>query len=182
MLTEYDQADMIGRCVGLIGTIEPGSYGHGFVGTLYDRQRPVKEDAAIIRRILRKASSEKGNPLEGFKVSVRYRTASMMQAIDIRITNPISHYRHEYVWTPELDPNAMCTGCALPHWKIAEFYRAEGFSRRVSADNMYPLSTTSEAARQYAERIQSAFNHDDSDMMTDYFDVKFYGQVEVDGG
>lgn len=39
-----------------------------------------------------------------------------------------------------------------------------------------------EAARITLERIHQAFNHDNSDIMTDYFDVRYYGQVIFLGG
>ena len=38
------------------------------------------------------------------------------------------------------------------------------------------------AAEMTLERIHQAFNHDNSDIQTDYFDVRYYGQVAFKGG
>jgi hypothetical protein len=42
------------------------------------------------------------------------------------------------------------------------------------------LTEEAEAARMTLQRIHGAYNHDGSDLMTDYFDVRYYGHVEFE--
>ena len=44
------------------------------------------------------------------------------------------------------------------------------------------LTEEADAAEMTLERIHQAYNHDNSDIMTDYFDVRYYGQVSFKGG
>lgn len=44
----------------------------------------------------------------------------------------------------------------------------------------YVLGEEALAARLTLERIHGAYNHDGSDIMTDYFDVNYYGGVDFD--
>jgi len=44
------------------------------------------------------------------------------------------------------------------------------------------LTDEAEAAEMTLERIHQSYNHDNSDIQTDYFDVRYYGQVSFKGG
>jgi hypothetical protein len=59
---------------------------------------------------------------------------------------------------------------------LADHFRPHDFSR------LYWKSEEARALEAKVEAIVSAYNFDDSDSMTDYFHVRFYGRVEVVGG
>lgn len=121
-------------------------------GANYDRDRSVKDDAAKIRRTIK--DMVKGGHLPAdWKYSVRYRTASMMQAIDVHCTSPRP--------TLSVDPYSLNPDTG----------REIGFAN----------AETSEArtVRESLTELVASFNHDGSDLQTDYFDVKFYGDVSV---
>lgn len=42
------------------------------------------------------------------------------------------------------------------------------------------LSDEAEAAREVLNRIHSSYNYDGSEIMVDYFDVRFYGRAEIE--
>ena len=75
-------------------------------GYLFDENRTVKDDAASVRRTL-KTMQKAGLIPADVKISVRYRTASMMQAIDVRCSIP----RPMYACEPDRykDPHALNT-------------------------------------------------------------------------
>jgi len=175
--TAFEVPHTIGTGQHGTGTVDPASYGRGFIGSLYDRSRSVKDDAAMLRRILRQATRE-ATPLEGWEVSVRYRTASMMRAIDVRITAPAGqHVRHDFPSTVDDDPNVTCGTCGITRYAHSQELEAVG----APYAHGYRWAETPAAylARTYADRVHAAFNEDDSDTMTDYFSVKFYGHVTV---
>lgn len=117
-------------------------------GTNYNADLTVKEIAAKIRKTFRNADE-----LEGWNVSVRYRTASMMQAIDVRLSAP--------------------AGMTL---------RVDETTEALNRQNgkAYPwLTDDARTVKAYAESVHSSYNHDGSDTQSDYFDVRYYGSVDL---
>jgi len=102
-------------------------------GAEYDASMTVKQIAAVVRTRLRAALKAGDLPVPAgneVKISVRYRTASMMQAID-RTVSGFEGTRSEWA-----------------------------------------------ALRKAIDAVANAYNHDGSDIQTDYFDVRFYGSTD----
>lgn len=150
------------------------TYGHR-----YGQAETVKDVAVIVRKALRadlkQAAGDEHHPLTDVaQVSVRYRTASMMQAIDVTLTysDHVAHTLHRDATEP---------------WCFAgdgRTYRTELWDcqdcGRPTFDNhrMDPrLDNQVLAAFAYVGFQVSSFNHDGSDIQTDHFDVRFYGDL-----
>lgn len=127
-------------------------------GSNYDGNRTVKEDAAAIRKSLRFATRGTG-PLAGWTVSVRYRTASMMQAIDVELTPPAgTHTRHQFNYLFDDRPCELCG------------------AQPASGTYFTDLGAT---VNDIATTLWESYNHDGSDPQTDYFDSKYYGTIII---
>lgn len=160
-------------------------------GGRYSEAGGAKEAAAIIRAELRddikRAAHHSGrvgtHPMSAVSaVSVRYRTASMMQAIDVEI-DMRSHLIHA------IDGNAV--------WNRDQEFRRVGhvsdqtaalFVCRVCGSDRlrFTAGRTDDgpespvlAALAYVESKVWAFNHDGSESQVDYFDVRFYSSVNA---
>ncbi len=118
-------------------------------GAQYEHGMTTKEVAAEIRKALRKLSKSNHSPLSGAKVSVRYESFAGGTAVRVQLGLPF----------PTDNPN-------YDHMSADPAERAY-------------LTPAAKAAKQIATEIHESFNYDGSDMMTDYFNVKFYGQVTV---
>lgn len=134
-------------------------------GYLYDRERPVKGDAANIRRHI-KTMVKAGLLPADWSYSVRKRSATHSWAVDVTAMSPRP--------TLAVDPNevfrAMHSGDYPVHPETGQVVT-------------YPRDCeTVEAAAVYAtlKDLVDGHNHDGSDVTTDYFDVKFYGGVTLD--
>jgi hypothetical protein len=123
-----------------------------FVGCNYDRDADIKDIARSLRKQYRAE-------FPGFKFSVRISRFSGGQSIDVDIKslpddvdlwNP-DYAKHLYIW---------------------------GFHRGPIPPSRY--SEIVQAVRESAEAMLQSHNRDNSDSMSDYFDVKFYGHVGVD--
>lgn len=129
-------------------------------GSFYDETRnmTVKEVAAHMRKVIRQTVKDGLLP-QDWKYSIRYRTASMCQAIDVDVTIPTDLYRLEL-----------------------DYYEQNGYNTRSAFaqfnDRFAPLAELG-AARNLLESIHKAYNYDGSDSMTDYFDVRYYGTVNL---
>lgn len=114
----------------------------------------VTEIAKRIRVGLRNAQELGGLPAE-MTWTVQVSRGSMCRAIDVRLSGmPDS-------WTylePGLEPD-YCAHPAVPH-----------HGGHTDAAN---------SALKIAEEIHAAYNFNDSDSMTDYFHVNYYGQVKI---
>ena len=98
----------------------------------------------------------------GIKTSVRTRRYSGGQAIDINITA-----------LPEGFP-ILCDATASWYKQFpGREHDAPGYMDNQRSDELRTL------IRQL-ERIHGSYNRDNSDSMTDYFDVRFYGSVSLD--
>lgn len=120
------------------------------------------ELAKLIRADIKQAIGEGLLPAK-WKYSVQTRHGSMMQAIDVTVKGCAD------AWKP-CDRRT----CADPWCKSGGMHRElEG------AKDHEILTDEADAARMTLERIHSAYNHDGSEIQTDYFDVRYYGQVHV---
>lgn len=128
-------------------------YDYKSVGQKYDPKLSVTEIAARIRAEI-KAAQKGGELPRSMKVSVRKRSCTHSWAIDVSATN---------------------IGCEL---YTDDYKRAQAEHR----DFPWHQRFTAEADRILSklQAIWSAFNFDDSDSMTDYFHVNYYGGVKID--
>ena len=135
---------------------KPGERAYGY---LYDKDRQVKDDAASIRRTIRTMAKAGVLPAD-WKYSVRYSSFAGGCAIDIAATSPRPTYA--------ADPRPYDTTVYNRDTGEWVFNRIDRMSREARA------------VEDALEELHAAHNHDGSDSMTDYFDVKFYGSVRVD--
>lgn len=98
---------------------------------------------------------------KGIKVSVRCDRFSGGQSIDMRVTVPESFIFHSE---------------AMASWH-----------KQFGDRKLPPLSREEQMSAEYNElkakldAIHGAYNRDNSDSMTDYFDVRYYGHVTIEG-
>ena len=64
--------------------------------------------------------------------------------------------------------------------KVAEGYTDDTIWREFSGRHYDVFNDEFKAAKDKAEAIVQQYNYDDSDSMTDYFNVRFYGHAEID--
>jgi hypothetical protein len=124
-------------------------------GYNYDRERSVKDDAANIRRHIR-TMVQAGLLPSDWTYSVRYRRFAGGSSIDVRATSP----RPIYAADPHSDGPVKHaeTGAWVTAW-------------------VDRLTSEARAVKGTLEDLVNGHNHDGSDTSTDYFDVKFYGDV-----
>lgn len=126
-------------------------------GYLYDERRPVKEDAASIRRTIKTLAKAELIPAD-WTYSVRYRSFAGGCAIDPSAKSPRPIYAADpepYGWAKNTE-----TGEYVHAWKD-----------RLTIEAKTVLDTLEELLR--------AHNHNGSEVQVDYFDVKFYGVPEI---
>lgn len=145
-----------------------GSPYNNFYGAEYEKFDSVKEVAASVRKVLNAATKDAASPMFGATVSVRYKTYSGGCSIDTNITSP-AHVVHVWNSWDDNSPDTVCTVCGI-QLIVA---RSDRYGRK------YWLTDLGFAIHEFADGLLSAHNHDRSDLMTDYFDVRFYGQVNV---
>lgn len=148
-------------------------------GYQYEKQQGMTntEIAKLIREDIKTAIREGLLPAH-WKYSVRSRSFAGGCSIDVRIKNcadawqacdgtkPGSkHYYPDGTWVATGCPDVWCKARALPEYAHA-------------ARTHYVLTPEAMAANMTLERIHGAYNHDGSDIMTDYFDVNYYGTVD----
>jgi hypothetical protein len=119
-------------------------------GSKYDGSLDVKEIAKLVRADIKQAVKDGTLPGAPVKYSVRIERFSMGQAINIRIKN----------W-----PGPTTLPQDFTHDKYGAF---QG------------LTPEANAAKATLQAILDAYNHDGSDVQSDYFDVNFYGGAEFD--
>lgn len=123
-------------------------------GDKYDSSLSGPEIAKRIRADI-KAAIRAGTLSDGV-YSVRYRSASMCQAIDVRV----KHLPGVAILNPE-----RIAFDAL-EWEQQRDQRTPDIYNDIGKSVLKTL-----------ERIRWAYNHDGSDSQIDYFDVNFYGSV-----
>lgn len=128
-----------------------------FVGSRYDKNLSTKEIAALVRQEIKQ--EVKAGTLPKAKYSVRMDYFSGGSSIDVVIRElPFPILNEKRIEREARDPN-----------------------HRFQAYGSEPYYTEQAAA--LLEKIKvmlSAYNFDDSDSQTDYFHVKFYGDVKFD--
>lgn len=142
-------------------------------GATYDPTMSVKEIAATTRTKLRAATKDAESPLYGWTARVRYRTASMCQSIDVYLIAPDGvEVAHQWDGSVEVNgqlvDSTRCTVCDV-----------QAIVARSERHRSWWLTEAGHNAKSFAESIMDGYNHDGSDLMTDYFDVRFYGGVSV---
>lgn len=131
-----------------------------FKGSKYEASRGLRntELAKLMREDI-KSAVKRGLLDKGFKVSVRCDSFSMGCSIDIRIT-------------------ALPAGVAV---YTPEYLEATGnlqHPARCTVESRYTPAV--EKALRVLEEIHSSYQRDNSDSMSDYFDRRYYGDVEID--
>lgn len=130
-------------------------------GYLYERNRLVKDDAALIRRTI-KTLAKGGLIPADWSYSVRYRSYAGGCSIDVKATSPRPIYAaepdtYEHPWATNVE-----TGEQVHAWKD-----------RLTIEARNVLDTLSE--------LHDACNHNGCETQVDYFDVKFYGVPGIEG-
>lgn len=125
-------------------------------GKKYDSKLSSKDVAKLVRDEI-KTLKKAGEMPAGVKTSVRYESFAGGSSIRISIKDtPFNVYNPEWVAYDIENPHSSYT----PH--IPRF-----------SDEARKLKASLEA-------MLNAYNHDGSDAMVDYFDVKFYSSVDFD--
>lgn len=131
-------------------------------GAKHDATRELSgaEIAKRIRQDIKEAQA-RGDLPKGLKTSVRYRSYSGGQSIDLRIV-------------------------ALPEGFKVLSERYARYAAENPHDYSPPFSWQDQQSPEYValeaklKALHSAYNRDNSDSMVDYFDVRYYGHVELD--
>lgn len=146
---------------------EPGAMYPDWRGINYDRSLSTKDIAAAVRRELRKRVKD-GTLGSATAVSVRYESYSGGSSIHVTLTVP-----KEYVDADTPGAVEMRDRWGDLRWVIDH---GDGYpaSPEVYASRVEPGARDAKAK---AEAFLATFNHNRSDVMTDYFDVKFYSDV-----
>lgn len=119
-------------------------------GYRYERNRPVKDDAKMIRADI-KTLSKAGMLPADWKYSVRYRSFAGGCSIDISARSPRPIYTE--------DPSRLDVAI------------------RGSRDET--LTKEARAVEDALTELHRAYNHDGSETQVDYWDVKFYGVPSI---
>ncbi len=128
----------------------------GFTGSKYKETENLTttQIAKLIRAEIK--AKKKSGELPNAKISVRTQYFANGSSIDIEIKNtPFNPINPEYIKDEKIDPS-LCNP--------SEYYTKEG-----------------KELRDKLEAIKDQYNYDNSDSMTDYFHVRFYGHVNYDG-
>jgi hypothetical protein len=137
-------------------------------GLNYDGDLTVKDIAAIVRRELRKAIKA-GTLGTATAVSVRYRTGSMMQAIDTVLTVPKAKVDADTPGAVQYEDR-----WGELHWVVKD--PGDNCAGILVDDRVEPGARE---AKRKAEAFIATFNYNRSNSQIDYFDRNFYGGVEL---
>jgi hypothetical protein len=125
-------------------------------GKKYDAKITSKEVAVRIRQDI-KTAIVAGRLPKGLKVSVRYEHYSGGSSIDLKVTA----WPEGFSWLS-------------PEWCIANTEHQDQYQ------DMPRYTDEAKVVMETLKGIHEAYNHDGSDIMTDYHDVKYHGMVSVD--
>lgn len=154
----------------------PNYTGYGWAGKNYDRNRTTTQDAAEIRKIVRKLWPAK----EGYRISVWREYYSMGSSIHIDIKGaPFKIFRPEY---SRLYKQAKETRDWTPYHAYAENFWNERRIAGLGTDHREASPEYTDDAMRLIkdlEKLGNSFRHDDSDGQIDYFDTNFYLHVGV---
>lgn len=145
-------------------------------GYLYNEKATTTQIAAAIRSEIKTAKAEGLLPA-GWRYSVRSRYFSGGSSIDITVKAGAEAWQEcdgtvpgtrrqvsPTTWTAQSCGNVWCKAHGDPRYAHA-------------AETHQVLTEEARAAEMTLRRIMDAYNHDGSDIQTDYFDVNFYGHV-----
>lgn len=144
-------------------------------GSNYDSKLSTKEIAALIRAEIKRRV--KANELPEWKYSVRYRSFAGGTAIDVVATSPHPTMLCQpgyYFASKDADRDVE-----LPidgQWRPCRIRAGESW--HVARKDVEHTTVT--FVRQQLQALMDSYNHDGSDIMTDYFDVNFYGHANVE--
>lgn len=128
-----------------------------FIGSKFDKSLTTKEIAARVRKEIKGAV--KSSELPKAKYSVRIDSYSMGSSINIAI---------KAVPFAVLNPKRV----VLEAGDLSYLWRSYNVEARYTAEAATILERV--------EQMLQSYNFDDSDSMTDYFHVNFYGHVKFD--
>jgi len=139
----------------------------------------VKEDAALIRKTI-KTLVKAGELPADWKYSVRYRTGSMMRAIDVTATSPRS--------TMLMEPAIIWAGSEPRVIEVPapDYFDGDWMNLSMRPGSRHEIrwcdtaTAETKTVRAVLDPLVASYNHDGSESMIDYFDVKFYGAVNID--
>jgi hypothetical protein len=144
-----------------------------YAKTYGDKYKDIPEYASAteIAKVIRadiKAARGEGLLPSRWKYSVTRRNGGGSSVIDIEVKSNGEAWVAEDTSKCPLDGRTMQTAC-IPYAHYSRY--CEGAKR---------LSEEAQAAKDALERISRAYNHNGSDIMTDYFDVRYYAFISFD--
>jgi len=137
--------------------------GRNIVGDRYNSELTTREITAILRKEIREFAKK-----NGAKVGVTFESFSGGSAINVSIKDFRGElYSKEYVeYLKQFDNGTK------DFYKYLEDNNLRMRTPRYSKEMVI--------FKEKLKEMLDSYNRDDSDIMTDYFDVKFYGSVDVD--
>lgn len=145
-------------------------------GARYDepaRYASAADIAKLIRRDIKAAIAAGDLPGRASDYRVRSDRFSGGQSIHIRLLMPDLYEVCKGI-VPGSEDGYGARSCGDP-WCKAGGIHADS----PHAHHHYILSAEGRRVKALLEDIHGAYNHDGSDVMTDYFDVRYYGGVEI---
>jgi hypothetical protein len=145
------------------------SYGYKYDET---EGKTTAQIAGLVRRDIKQAIADGLLPGSPVKYSVRTESYSGGSSINVTVENWADAYKDcdGEVYDRHTGRKTRCSNV----WcKVAGQHRD-----LPGAEVHQVLTDEANAAQLTLERIHQAYNHDGSDAMTDYFDVRYYGQVK----
>lgn len=151
-------------------------------GYRYERGRDVAEDAKLMRADIKALVA--AGMLPNWKYNVRIQRYSMGRSINVYAEAPcpvVLVKEHNGVWITEDSWAATPTSpesreqfgpLVTMHWVAGS---------RIEWNWKNNWTDEAAAVDRCLGDLHSAYNHDGSDISSDYFDVKFYGSVHVTG-
>lgn len=127
-------------------------------GAKCDKARPVKEDARLMRAEI-KDLKKKGQLPTDWQYSVRMRPGGWTRSIEITAKSP----RPIYALDPDCD----------------DLRKHPETGAIVGSAWMDKMTVEARRVHDILNAMHRAYNYDGSDVITDYFNVKFYGTVSV---
>lgn len=150
-------------------------------GYRYDEIKDLStvEIAKRIRADIKQAVAEGMLP-EKWSYSVTSDRASMMTSIDVRVRDCADAWQEcdgtvPGTWHDHGDGVRTATACSNV-WCAAR--NDPAYAHGATKHDV--LTEEAQVAKMTLERIHGGYNHNGSDMMVDYFDVRYYGHVEFE--
>ena len=141
-----------------------------------DKYLPAADIAKLMRADIKKMIDTGTLPGTTKNYSVRVHNYSGGRSINIRAKDLPGMWQtctgivpgSEDGYSARACRDVWCKGLDLPEYRHA-------------AHTHLTLSVDGQRVRKLLQTVHDAYNYDGSDSMTDYFDVNYYGTVDVDG-